>query len=183
MTNSFKWGKCIFISVKDYVETLLGGEQLLVEKTKQKWTSCQEQYLEVQEVIPSLAKLKVSNWCKKVISTRAKTLNVKVWLNGDISIKMRLTLCLLILCSSSLAFLWVNQGIFAIYTLHICAVHIFHICCIPHICTDLQLLSSYTLKFNTLHTGIIMKVYCAGTPCVYTRTRVAGNPMSLEKLL
>ena len=139
--------------------------------------------LEVQEVIPSLAKLKVSNWCKKVISTRAKTLNVKVWLNGDISIKMRLTLCLLILCSSSLAFLWVNQGIFAIYTLHICAVHIFHICCIPHICTDLQLLSSYTLKFNTLHTGIIMKVYCAGTPCVYTRTRVAGNPMSLEKLL
>ena len=95
---------------------------------------------------------------------------------------MHLTLCLLILCSSSLAFLWVNQGIFAIHTLHICAVHIFHVCCIPHICTDLHLLSSYTLKFNNLHTGFIMEVYCAGTPCVYTGARVAGNLLSLEKL-
>ena len=79
MTNSFKWGNCIFISVNNYVETLLGGEQLLVEKTKQKELAAKNSIcLEVQEVIPSLAKLKVSNWCKKVISTRAKTLNVKV---------------------------------------------------------------------------------------------------------
>ena len=60
VTNSFQWGKCILISVKDCVETLFGGEQLLKERTKQMWTSCQEQYLEVQEVIPSLEKLKIS---------------------------------------------------------------------------------------------------------------------------
>ena len=37
-----------------------GGRTIACGENETKRTSCQEQYLEVQEVIPSLAKLKVS---------------------------------------------------------------------------------------------------------------------------